>query len=107
MAPIARSDRRSFGSLGFSVGQNPMSVCYRIERLILVLSRIVLLHGGAEAAQSRASQTRRDGPMFTRAQFLRLSSVTVAALAVAPEALSKSNDGVVRVKSVYSFQDTV
>ena len=45
--------------------------------------------------------------MFTRAQFLRLSSVTAAALAVAPEALSKSNDGVVRVKSAYSFQDTV
>src|SRR5262249_56095601 len=30
-----------------------------------------------------------------------------AALAVAPEALPKSNDGVVRVKSVYSFQDTI
>ena len=45
--------------------------------------------------------------MFTRAQFLRLSSVTAAALAVAPEALSKANDGVVRVKSAYSFQDTV
>jgi len=45
--------------------------------------------------------------MFTRAQFLRLSSVAVAALAVAPDALSKANDGVVRVKSAYSFQDTV
>jgi hypothetical protein len=38
--------------------------------------------------------------MFTRAQFLRLSSVAVAALAVAPDALSKANDGVVRVKKV-------
>ena len=45
--------------------------------------------------------------MFTRAQFLRLSSVTAALLAVAPEALSKPNDGVVRVKSAYNFQDTV
>ena len=45
--------------------------------------------------------------MFTRAQFLRLSSVTAVALAVAPEALSKPNDGVVRVKSAYSFKDTV
>ena len=45
--------------------------------------------------------------MFTRAQFLRLSSVTAAAMAVTPEALSKPNDGVVRVKSAYSFQDTV
>jgi uncharacterized protein (DUF302 family) len=45
--------------------------------------------------------------MFTRAQFLRLSSATAAALAVAPEALSKPTDGVVRVKSAYSFQDTV
>src|SRR5262245_14581931 len=45
--------------------------------------------------------------MFTRAQFLRLSSVTAAALAVAPEALSKPNDGVVRVKSAYDFQDTI
>jgi uncharacterized protein (DUF302 family) len=45
--------------------------------------------------------------MFTRAQFLRLSSVAAAAMVVAPEALSKPNDGVVRVKSAYSFQDTV
>src|SRR5215831_2572840 len=45
--------------------------------------------------------------MFTRAQVLRLSSAAAAALAVAPEALSKSNDGVVRAKSAYGFQDTV
>src|SRR6516165_2791699 len=45
--------------------------------------------------------------MFTRAQFLRLSSVAAAALAVTPEALSKSNDGVVRAKSAYGFQETV
>ena len=45
--------------------------------------------------------------MFTRAQFLRLSSIAAAAVALAPEALSKSNDGVVRVKSAYAFQDTV
>ena len=45
--------------------------------------------------------------MFTRAQFLRLSSVAAAALAVTPEALSKSNDGVVRANSAYGFQETV
>jgi len=45
--------------------------------------------------------------MFTRAQFLRLSYVAAAALAVTPEALSKSNDGVVRAKSAYGFQETV
>jgi len=45
--------------------------------------------------------------MFTRAQFLRLSTVAAAAVALAPEALSKSNDGVVRTKSAYGFQDTV
>jgi len=45
--------------------------------------------------------------MFTRAQFLRLSSVAAAALAVTPEALSKSNDGIVRAKSAYGFQETV
>src|SRR5262249_62405940 len=45
--------------------------------------------------------------MFTRAQFLRLSSVAAAALAVTPEALSKSNDGVVLAKSSYGFQETV
>jgi uncharacterized protein (DUF302 family) len=45
--------------------------------------------------------------MFTRAQFLRLSSIAAAAVALAPEALSKSNDGVVRTKSAYGFQDTV
>ena len=45
--------------------------------------------------------------MLTRAKFLRLSGLTAAALAVAPEALPKSNDGVVRVKSVYGFQETI
>lgn len=45
--------------------------------------------------------------MFTRAQFLRLSTVAAAAVALAPEALSKSNDGVVRTRSAYGFQDTV
>jgi uncharacterized protein (DUF302 family) len=45
--------------------------------------------------------------MLTRAKFLRLSGVAAAALAVAPEALAKSNDGVVRVKSIYSFQETI
>jgi len=45
--------------------------------------------------------------MLTRAKFLRLSGLTAAALVVAPEALPKSSDGVVRVKSVYSFQETI
>jgi uncharacterized protein (DUF302 family) len=45
--------------------------------------------------------------MLTRAKFLRLSALTAAALAVAPEALSKSNDGIVRLKSAFGFQDTV
>ena len=45
--------------------------------------------------------------MLTRAKFLRLSGLTAAALVVAPEALPKSSDGVVRVKSAYSFQETI
>ena len=48
--------------------------------------------------------------MLTRAKFLRLSGATAAAaLAVAPEAhaKAKSSDGVVRVKSVYGFQETI
>ena len=45
--------------------------------------------------------------MLTRAKFLRLAGLTAAALAISPEALPKSNDGVVRVKSIYSFPDTV
>lgn len=45
--------------------------------------------------------------MLTRAKFLRLSGLTAAALVLAPEALPKSSDGVVRVKSVYSFQETI
>jgi len=55
MAHIAKSDRGSFGSLGFSAGLSPMSVCYRIERLNVVLSLIIPMHGEAEAAQLRAS----------------------------------------------------
>src|SRR5262249_27906023 len=58
--------------------------------------------------QSRAGQTQRDvPPMLTRAKFLRLAGLTAAALAISPEALPKSNDGVVRVKSIYSFPKTV
>ena len=45
--------------------------------------------------------------MLTRAKFLRLSGLTAVALAMAPEALAKSNDGIVRVKSAYSFQETI
>jgi uncharacterized protein (DUF302 family) len=47
--------------------------------------------------------------MLTRAQFLRLSGVAAATLAVTPmiEANAKSNDGVVRVKSVYGFAETI
>jgi len=45
--------------------------------------------------------------MLTRAKFLRLSALSAAALVVAPEALPKSNDGIVRVKSAYGFRDTI
>jgi uncharacterized protein (DUF302 family) len=47
--------------------------------------------------------------MLSRAKFLRLSGVAAAALAVAPDAhaKAKANDGVIRVKSTYSFQETI
>lgn len=45
--------------------------------------------------------------MLTRARFLRLSGLTAAALVVSPEAMPKSNDGIVRVKSSYNFQETI
>ena len=45
--------------------------------------------------------------MLTRAKFLRLSALSATALVVAPEALPKTNDGVVRVKSAYGFRDTI
>ena len=45
--------------------------------------------------------------MLTRAKFLRLSGLTAAALVISPEAMPKSNDGVVRVKSSYNFQETI
>src|ERR1044071_250574 len=45
--------------------------------------------------------------MLTRAKFLRLSGLTAAAFVVSSEALPKSNDGVVRVKSSYNFQETI
>ena len=45
--------------------------------------------------------------MLTRAKFLRLSGVAAAALAISPEAMPKSNDGIVRVKSSYDFQETI
>jgi uncharacterized protein (DUF302 family) len=45
--------------------------------------------------------------MLTRAKFLRLSGLTAAAFVISPEALPKSNDGIVRVKSSYNFQETI
>jgi uncharacterized protein (DUF302 family) len=45
--------------------------------------------------------------MLTRAKFLRLSGLTAAAVVISPEAMPKSNDGLVRVKSSYGFQETI
>jgi uncharacterized protein (DUF302 family) len=45
--------------------------------------------------------------MLTRAKFLRLSGLAAAAFVVSPEAQPKSNDGIVRVKSSYNFQETI
>jgi uncharacterized protein (DUF302 family) len=47
--------------------------------------------------------------MLTRAKFLRLSGVAAATVAVTPmiEASAKTSDGVVRVKSVYGFAETI
>jgi uncharacterized protein (DUF302 family) len=47
--------------------------------------------------------------MFTRAKFLSLAVIAVAALLLAPAGLANadSEDGIVRVKSVYNFQETI
>ena len=45
--------------------------------------------------------------MFSRAKFLRMSGLAAAALVISPEAMPKSNDGIVRVKSSYNFQETI
>jgi uncharacterized protein (DUF302 family) len=45
--------------------------------------------------------------MLTRAKFLRLSGIAVAAVAVAPAAQAKSKDGIVRVKSAHGFRETI
>jgi uncharacterized protein (DUF302 family) len=44
--------------------------------------------------------------MLTRAKFLRLSGIAAATLAAAPVAKA-ADDGVVRVKSAYSFAETI
>jgi uncharacterized protein (DUF302 family) len=47
--------------------------------------------------------------MFTRAKFLSLAAIAAAALLLAPagRASADPEDGIVRVKSVYSFQETI
>ena len=45
--------------------------------------------------------------MLTRARFLRCAGVAAAALAMKARAEAASNDGVVRVKSAYGFQETI
>jgi uncharacterized protein (DUF302 family) len=48
-------------------------------------------------------------PMFTRAQFLRLSAAAASAPILTPAVKTKagSDDGIVRVKSAYDFQETI
>src|SRR5689334_11352348 len=60
------------------------------------------------SAQSRAGPVE-EYPMLTRAKFLHLSGVAAATLAAtsAAQAVAKSNDGVVRVKSAYGFAETI
>jgi uncharacterized protein (DUF302 family) len=47
--------------------------------------------------------------MFTRAKFLNLSAVAASALLLAPvgAVYAQSEDGIVRVKSAYGFQETI
>jgi uncharacterized protein (DUF302 family) len=84
-----------------------MFVCYRNESRIVILSAIVPLHGDEETRAITRKSNLEESPMLTRAKFLRLTGLTVAALAISPEALSKSNDGIVRVKSIYPFAETI
>ena len=45
--------------------------------------------------------------MLSRAKFLRMSGLAATALVISPEAMPRSNDGIVRVKSSYNFQETI
>jgi uncharacterized protein (DUF302 family) len=54
-------------------------------------------------------QNQRADPMLTRAKFLRLTGATAAAMAVHFDAYAKAkpDDGIIRVKSSYGFQETI
>jgi uncharacterized protein (DUF302 family) len=88
-----------------------MHVRYRIERTTVIQPAATPAHGDDETCAMTRESDQEDHPMLTRAKFLRLSGATAAAaLAIAPleaHAKAKSSDGVVRVKSVYGFQETI
>jgi uncharacterized protein (DUF302 family) len=84
-----------------------MHAGYRIERALIILSRTIPLHGDADAGAITCQSNAEGRSMLTRAKFLRLTGVAAMALAAVPEVQAKSNDGVVRVKSAYGFQETI
>jgi uncharacterized protein (DUF302 family) len=86
-----------------------MHVRYRIERTTVIQLITAPAHGDGETRAITREFDLEDHLMLTRAKFLRLSGATAAALAIAPEAhaKAKSSDGVVRVKSVFGFQETI
>jgi uncharacterized protein (DUF302 family) len=96
---------RSGGSLLNGVNARPLSDresnCNSARRLTDAWCRGDL--------RNHARVIRRMIPMFTRAKFLRLTGVAAAALVATPEieARAKTNDGVVRVKSAFGFQETI
>ena len=69
----------------------------------------VMARHGARQGLTFNPHTSRETIMLTRAKFLRLSGVAAAALAVSPaaQAETKSENGVVRVKSAYPFRETI
>jgi len=87
-----------------------MHVRYRIERTTVIQPGAATAHGNEETRAITREPDPEDHSMLTRAKFLRLSGATAAAaLTVTPQAYAKTktNDGVVRVKSAYDFQETI
>src|SRR5215475_10838480 len=84
-----------------------MPACYRIERVIVIQSWVAPLHGENQAGAITRKSNCEGMTMLSRAKFLRMAGLAATALVISPEAMPKSNDGIVRVKSSYNFQETI
>jgi uncharacterized protein (DUF302 family) len=85
-----------------------MHALYRNQSALIIQRSAAGRQSVARHLRNHAQVRSGGEPMLTRANFLRLSGVAAATLAAMPSAkATRPDDGIVRVKSAYGFQETI